>query len=115
MLEDFEIVSDDESGLCLSSSSYILPDTEKIWVKLCADAVSVLDKFYRELDGGSATSTSPFYIYTKHRFYKDYFEFYKMEYDQIYEHHNYGHEILSPEEMEERFGEEVQEEQLSLE
>ena len=50
-------------------------DSTKIWVKLCGSSVAILDQFYRELDG--------------------YFEFFKMEYDQIFEKYQFDNEILT--------------------
>ena len=102
---DFEMIYEGES-LALSSFIDISKvDTTILWVKLTSEAVSVLDKFYRDLDGGSSTRTSPFYIYTKHRFFKGYFEFYKMEYYQIFEMYNFENEILYPSDMERKFNE----------
>jgi hypothetical protein len=110
-------MSESNKKFLLSSWSWDLPDTTKIWVKLCFNSISRLDKFYRDLDGGSATRTSPFYIYTKHRMFNDYFEFYKIEYEQIFDCYDFNNEILTPEEMEERFNmtEQIENEQFKLE
>lgn len=106
-----------DKSYLLSSWSWELPDTTKIWVKLDHHSISILDKFYRDLDGGSARRTSPFFIYTKHRMFNHYFEFYKIEYDQIYKNYDLTHEILTPEEMENRFNisEQIENELLKLE
>lgn len=49
--------------------------------------------------------------------FNSYFEFYKIEYDQIFDGYGFDNEILTPDEMEERFNmtEQVENEQFKLE
>lgn len=70
----------------------------KIYVKLNADGISILDKFYRNLTDSGVNKASPFLIYFYHRYWNEYFEFYEMEYEQIYKNYDLVcHEKLAEE------------------
>lgn len=76
----------------------------KIYVKLNTKGISILDKFYRDLTDIGVTRASPFLIYCNHRYWNEYFEFYEMEYDQIYkDHDSVFHEKLTENEFFNKF------------
>jgi len=73
----------------------ISTNSNKIWVKLSHEDLRILDKFYRDLSEGSARLTSIFIVNMYHRSYKGYYEFYEMEFNQIYDGHSKSKNVYS--------------------
>lgn len=112
-----EIFSEDSY---LDQSKNIIPKNDcvnlnKIWAQLTHEAMSILDKFYRDLNEMKANRASPFLINIHHRCYNGYYEFYEMEYEQIFKNYEcvkLYREKLTEKEMFEKFGKEVNNERL---
>jgi hypothetical protein len=107
-LEIVECNSESLSGVMIMCNDCV--DVEKIWVKLTHNGMVILDKFYRELSGLKNNRASPFLINTYHRSWEGYYEFYLMEYNQIFKS-EYVETIytdkLSEREMFDKYGKEV--------
>jgi hypothetical protein len=107
-LEIAECNSETLSGVMIICNDCV--DVEKIWVKLTHNGMAILDKFYRELSGLKTNQASPFLINTYHRSWEGYYEFYLMEYNQIFKS-EYIETIytdkLSEREMFDKYGKEV--------